>query len=112
MKLKTILARVALVWILFAQMYYVCLAAHTTASLSRLESNYAFAPSSDHKNALDNEFERVARYESHRAIARFAALLALDVALIALFWNFGAKRKPLAEPSAVPANLPGRLNAS
>jgi len=112
MKLKTIVARVALVWILLAQMFYVCLAANTTVSLSRLESNYAFAPSADHKNALDNEFNRVANYESHRALARFAGLLALDVALIALFWNFGIKRKPLAEPSVVPANLPGQLSAS
>jgi hypothetical protein len=114
MKLKTLVARLALVWILLAQMFYVCLAANTTVSLSRLESNYAFSPSADHKAALDNEFDRVASYESHRAIARFTLLLALDVALIALFWNFGVKRKPAAEqPTAdQPHPLPGQLSAS
>jgi hypothetical protein len=113
MKLKTILARVTLVWVLLAQMFYVCLSANTTVSLSRLEANYAFAPSADHKNSLDNEFERVARYESHRALAKFAFLLALDVALLSLFWNFGAKRKLASEPSEALANpLPGQLSAS
>jgi hypothetical protein len=113
MKLKTILARLALVWVLLAQMFYVCLAANTTVSLSRLEANYAYAPSADHKSALDNEFERVARYESHRAISRFTLLLVLDVGLIALFWNFGARRKVAVEPSGVPANpLPGQLTVS
>ena len=113
MKLKTILARVALVWILLAQMVYVCLAANTTVSLSRLEASYAYAPSLDHKAALDNEFERVARYESHRALVRFSFLLALDVALISLFWNFGVKRKFVAEPASLPAApLPGQLSAS
>src|SRR3984957_572414 len=113
MKLKTILARVALVWILLAQMVYVCLAAKKTVSLSRLEASYAFAPSPDHKAALDNEFERVARYESHRALVRFSFLLALDVALISLFWNFGVKRRfaaGLAPLQAAP--LPGQLSAS
>jgi hypothetical protein len=105
MKVKTIIARVALVWILLAQMFYVCLAANTTVSLSRLESKYAFAPSADHKAALDNEFERVASYESHRAIARFTLLLTLDVGLIALFWNFGAKRKLAVETRPIPAHL-------
>ena len=108
------LARVALVWILLAQMFYVCLSARTTISLSRLEAKYAFAPSADHQAALNNEFERVATYESHRALARFTLLLLLDVALIALFWNFGVKRKLAAEPAGVPANPlpPGRLTAS
>lgn len=113
MRLKTILARVVLVWVLLAQMFYVCLAANTTVSLSRLEANYAYAPSPDHKAALDNEFERVARYESHRALVRFALLLALDVALISLFWNFGMKRKFIAEPATVSVSpLPGQVTAS
>jgi len=44
---------------------------------------------------------------------RFAVLLAIDVALIALFWNFGLRRKPATEPSAAPANpLPGQLSPS
>ena len=112
MKLKTIVIRVALVWILLAQMFYVCLAARTTVSLCRLGANYTFAPSADNKAALDHEFDRVANYESHRALARFAGLLVLDVALIALFWNFGVKRKSFAEPSAAAPNLPGQLSAS
>ena len=113
MKLKTILARVSLMWILLAQMVYVCLAANTTVSLSRLEASYADAPSPDHKAALDNEFERVARYESHRALVRFSLLLALDVALISLFWNFGAKRRSAVEAPALPSKaLPGQLTAS
>ena len=112
MKTKTVIARIALVWILLAQMLYVCLSARTTTSLSRLEAKYAFAPSAVHKIALDNEFERVATYESHRAIAKFSLLLALDVALIALFWNFGVKRQ-LAGPAAAPANpLPGPMITS
>ncbi len=113
MKLKTILARIALIWILLAQMVYVCLAANTTVSLSRLEATYAYAPSPDHKMALDNEFERVARYESHRALVRFSFLLALDVALISLFWNFGVKRKLMVEPASLPNNpLRGPITAS
>jgi hypothetical protein len=113
MKLKTILARVILIWVLLAQMFYVCLAANTTVSLSRLEANYAYAPSPDHKAALDNEFERVANFESHRALARFTFLLGLDVALIALFWNFGLKRKPVTEPTGITADpLPGQVTAS
>jgi hypothetical protein len=113
MKLKTMLARIALVWILIAQMVYVCLAANTTVSLSRLEASYAYAPSADHKAALDNEFERVARYESHRALVRFSSLLALDVALISLFWNLGVKRRLLSAPASVPNNpLPGPITAS
>jgi hypothetical protein len=111
MKLKTIIARLALIWILLAQMFYVCLAANTTVSLSRLESSYAAAPTDGHKAALDNEFERVARYESHRALTRFAVILALDVALLTLFWNFGAKRRP-ADDSSAPHPLPCQLSTS
>ncbi len=113
MKLKTILTRVVLVWVLLAQMFYVCLAANTTVSLSRLEATYAYAPSLDHKLALDNEFERVARYESHRALLRFTLLLGLDVALISLFWNLGVKRKLTVEPATIATSpLPGQLTAS
>lgn len=126
MKLKTIIARLALLWILVAQMVYVSLsAASGPNSLSRLEANYAFAPSADRKAALDREFERVASYESHRAIARYTLLLAIDVALIALFWNFGMKRQAAAVSTATPAGpslaspvgtdshpLPGQLSAS
>jgi hypothetical protein len=113
MNIKTIFARVALVWILLAQMFYVCLPARTTPSLSYLEASYAHTPSAGNKIALDTEFDRVARYESQRALVRFAVLLAIDVALIALFWNFGLRRKPATEPSAAPANpLPGQLSPS
>jgi len=102
MNSKTILARVALLWILIAQMVYVCLGARTTKTLSRLEANYAFAPSADHKRALDDEFERTASYESRRALVRFSILLAVDSLLIALFWNYGV-RKNLARPANVSA---------
>jgi hypothetical protein len=113
MKIKTILARIALVWILLAQMVYVCLAANTTVSLSRLEARYAYLPSPGHKVALDNEFERVARYESHRALVKFSFLLALDVALISVFWNFGVKRKLATKSAPLPGDpLPGAIIAS
>jgi hypothetical protein len=113
MTMKNIFIRLALIWVLFAQMFYVCLSANTTVSLSRLEANYAFAPSAAHKNSLDNEFNRVARYESQRAIAKFALFLAIDVALISLFWNLGRKRNLSGANAAAPSNpLPGQLSAS
>jgi hypothetical protein len=113
MTLKNVFIRLALVWVLLAQMFYVCLAANTTVSLSKLEAKYAFVPSPAHKNSLDNEFERVARYESQRAIAKFGGMLLIDVALIALFWNLGAKRKSAFVPTGAPANsLTGQFSVS
>jgi hypothetical protein len=90
--MKTVAARLILIWFFFGQMLCVCLPAATTKPLSRLEAAYAFKPSSANKAALDNEFERVAQYESQRAIARFALILSADVAVILLFWNLGVKK--------------------
>ena len=113
MNFKTVVARLVLVWILVAQKVYVCLSARTTVPLDRLGHNYALAPTPSKKAELDNEFERVANYESHRAIGRFALLLTLDVALIALFWNFGVRRLHPTQPPATTAEPNAQpLNAS
>lgn len=93
LNLKTLVIRLVLIWFLLGQMLFVCWPAATTKSLSRLETAYAFQPSTANKTALDNEFDRVADYESQRATARFALLLAVDVAVIAFGWNFGNRKR-------------------
>ncbi|HWY76915.1 MAG TPA: hypothetical protein VN281_14935, partial [Verrucomicrobiae bacterium] len=99
---KKLAIRFLVIWFLIGQMVLVCLPASTTRPLSRLESVYAFQPSSANKAALDNEFNRVATFESHRAIGRFAVLLLVDVAIVAFFWNAGGRRKRSLNPSPVP----------
>jgi hypothetical protein len=106
--MKNIFIRLALLWFLIGQMVCVCLPASTTRSLSRLEAAYAFKPSASTKLALDNEFDRVADYESQRATWRFAVVLAADVAIIFFCWNLGAKRQtsvpcPPVAPQPQPA---------
>jgi hypothetical protein len=95
--------RLLVIWFLIGQMILVCMPASTTKPLSRLESVYAFKPSSANKAALDNEFNRVAAFESQRAIGRFAVLLLLDVAVVAFFWNAGNLRKRSPGPVGAPA---------
>jgi hypothetical protein len=100
---KKLAIRFLVIWFLIGQMVLVCMPVSTTRSLSRLESVYAFKPSSATKAALDNEFNRVAAFESQRAIGRFAVLLLVDVAVIACFWRAGSLRKRASEPVNPPA---------
>ena len=104
LSLRTLAIRLVVIWFLIGQMVLVCLPASTTRPLCRLESVYAFQPSSANKAALDNEFDRVAAFESQRAIGRFAVLLLVDVVIIAFCWNVGSRqrrRNLLVVPSPV-----------
>jgi hypothetical protein len=114
MKLKVIFIRLALVWFFCAQMVFVCLPAHTTRALSKLESIYAFKPTVENKTALDNEFERTADYEIQRATWKFATLLASDVVLIALCWNWGLfprEGREAVESKSQPQSVRGGITA-
>jgi hypothetical protein len=123
MKMKTIFIRLALLWFFAGQMVFVCLPAHTTRQLGKLESIYAFKPTTENKNALDTEFERTAIYETQRATWKFAVLLASDVLLIAVSWNLGilpGERKVKVETEQEEHQerkhahrpVPGRITAS
>ena len=105
MTMKKIAVRVLLVWFFLGQMLCVCLPARTTRPLSRLEALYAFRPSPGNKAALENEFDRVADYESTRAIGRFALILAADVGVLLLGLTLWKIRKPAQKEFAVRSSL-------
>jgi hypothetical protein len=53
---------------------------------------YTLNPSATTKAALDDEFARLHHHEKKFDIVVPLSLLALDVVVVYLFWNYGAKK--------------------
>jgi hypothetical protein len=88
-------ARLLIVWLIVGQAIYVCWPHFTSRPPSLLELEYAHNPSPANQAALEKELNRVADFESKRAIGLITLLLAVDGVIIGFLWNFGAKRDVL-----------------
>ena len=91
--MKTIFARVLIVWIIVAQIIYVCLPQLISRPPTDLERRSVHDTSPGIQVALEHELDRAVEIESKRAIGIVTLLLALDGVLIGCFWNYGMTRK-------------------
>lgn len=83
--MKTIFARLLIVWLIAGQILYFCLAQNNSGEPSLLELEYARSPSPATKTALEKELVRVTDYKTKRAIGITTLLLALDGMVIGCF---------------------------
>lgn len=89
---KTMFARVIIVWLITGQVLYVGWSHFKPRPPSLLELEYAHNPSPANQAALEKELNRVTDYESKRAIGLITLLLAVDGVIIGCFWNVGTKQ--------------------
>lgn len=91
--MKTIFARVLILWFIAGQIFYVCLPQFVSRPPTELEKRSVHDQSPNIRTALEHELDRAVEYESKRAIGIVMLLLALDGLLIGCFWNSGSKGK-------------------